>query len=264
MNRTNNKDLCTETISLAKGLLEQYPEKVTTSVRNTVKYFDMRDIQISNNKMKGETTTVEIWYEDTADAGYALQQEKLNPLIINMASNIKPGGGWRDGAIAQEEGLFYRSLYYLALEKPEKFYPLKAYECVYTPDVLFFRSKQDDGFRVLPPEEHCFLSCIAISAIRKPTLKRDGTYTPSQRRMMKEKIRGIFKIGLKHGHDSLVLGAFGCGAFKNPPEQVAEIFREIIEEYMGYFKRIVFAILDFGKSKNHMIFEKEFRKLKSK
>jgi len=41
-----------------------------------------------------------------------------------------------------------------------------------------------------------------------------------------------------------VLGAFGCGAFANPPKHVAEIFRKVIKEFDGYFAEIVFAILD--------------------
>lgn len=262
MNRTNNKILCKETVALSNELSERYPDQVRNSVKKTIKYFDIRDMQISKEEFK-EKTKIEIVDEDTADAGYALLQQGFNPLIINMASNTTPGGGWRNGAMAQEEALFYRSLYYLALEKKEKFYPLKAYECVYTPNVLFFRSSQRDGFELLPYEECCFLSCIAVPAIRKPTLKQDGTYTPAQRRMMKDKIRGIFKVGLVHKHDSLVLGALGCGAYKNPPEQVAEIFREVIEEYVGCFKHIVFAILDYGRSRNRTIFEKEFRKLKA-
>lgn len=47
---------------------------------------------------------------------------------------------------------------------------------------------------------------------------------------IKNKIRTIFRIGLIHGHDSLVLGALGCGAFRNPPRHVAQLFHEVMEE----------------------------------
>lgn len=60
----------------------------------------------------------------------------------------------------------------------------------------------------------------------------------------KRKIRTILSVGLKHNHDSIVLGSFGCGAFRNPPESIAQLFKEIIEELDGYYKRITFAILD--------------------
>lgn len=51
-----------------------------------------------------------------------------------------------------------------------------------TPDVYFFRSKQLDGFQWLVKEEHTFISFIAVVAIRRPNLKADGTYRPTDRR----------------------------------------------------------------------------------
>jgi len=60
----------------------------------------------------------------------------------------------------------------------------------------------------------------------------------------KNKIRTIFRIALENGNDSLVLGAFGCGAFRNPPVQIARLFHDIINEneFNNRFKKIVFAI----------------------
>jgi len=49
---------------------------------------------------------------------------------------------------------------------------------------------------------------------------------------------------LENGHDSAVLSSIGCGAFKNPPEHVAELFHEVIKQFDGYFKEIIFAIFD--------------------
>jgi len=61
----------------------------------------------------------------------------------------------------------------------------------------------------------------------------------------KEKIRLILRIGLLHGHDSLVLSAFGCGAFCNPPYHIAQLFWEVIEhQFFHSFKHICFAIFD--------------------
>lgn len=50
---------------------------------------------------------------------------------------------------------------------------------------------------------------------------------------IKNKIRTIFRIGLIHGHDSLVLGALGCGAFRNPPRHVARLFHEVMDEHLS-------------------------------
>jgi len=51
-----------------------------------------------------------------------------------------------------------------------------------------------------------------------------------------------FKVAIANGHDSIVLSAFGCGAYRCPPRQVAELFKQVIGEYGSYFKKIVFAI----------------------
>jgi uncharacterized protein (TIGR02452 family) len=47
------------------------------------------------------------------------------------------------------------------------------------------------------------------------------------------------------GHDSVVLSAFGCGAFMNPPSHIAELFHDVIEEnqYRHKFAYIGFAII---------------------
>jgi uncharacterized protein (TIGR02452 family) len=63
---------------------------------------------------------------------------------------------------------------------------------------------------------------------------------------MRNKIRTIFRMGVEHGKDALVLGAFGCGAYKLPCDAVAELFRQVSEEpeFAGKFRLLVFAILE--------------------
>lgn len=260
MFRKIHQALCDENLKLTEEIHEKYKEKIDNSIRNTVKYSDVRNLVHKNPKLS-HTCIVEVLQEDTVDAGYFLQHEGYNPMILNMASNTTPGGGWRNGAVAQEESLFYRSLYYLSLEDPwklndksEKFYPLQMYSCIYSPDIFFFRTKQREGYKLLPYNQCCFLSCLAVSAIRNPRLRKDGTMRPSDVKKMKEKIRGIFKVALKHEHDSVVLGALGCGAYGNDPKEIARIFAEVIPEFQDSFSRITFAIIDYGRTKNCDIF----------
>ena len=56
---------------------------------------------------------------------------------------------------------------------------------------------------------------------------------------------GSTKIIVKNA-DSIVLGAFGCGAFHNPPKHIARLFHEVIdeEEFKDKYKLIAFAILE--------------------
>jgi uncharacterized protein (TIGR02452 family) len=48
----------------------------------------------------------------------------------------------------------------------------------------------------------------------------------------------------------------GCGAFQNPPSEVARIYKEVLEEpeWNGVFEEIVFAVLDARGESNHRIF----------
>lgn len=89
------------------------------------------------------------------------------------------------------------------------------------------------------------LSFISVAGMNRPDVK-DGLIAEYLVEGVKNKIRTILRIGLENGHDSLVLGALGCGAFRNPPRHVARLFHEVIEEeeFFGCYKLLIFAILD--------------------
>lgn len=186
-----------------------------------------------------DKTSVIVCNEDTAMAAYRLHDQGLNPLILNFASDKRPGGGCYNGARAQEECLFYRSLYHLTLT--ENMYPLGSYEVVYSPSVPFFR---DTDFRKISKVRK--LACLAVAAVRHPDLTDDKTayLLPHDKELMRLKIEAVFHVAAKHKHKALVLGAFGCGAFGNPPEQVAQMFQDAIAKYGHSFSHLIFAILD--------------------
>jgi uncharacterized protein (TIGR02452 family) len=74
----------------------------------------------------------------------------------------------------------------------------------------------------------------------------DGGFTTEGEQIMFDKIRTIYRIALLNGHDSLVLGAFGCGVFQLKPELVAQYFKQVLDEdeFHGKFHTIVFAMLE--------------------
>ena len=76
------------------------------------------------------------------------------------------------------------------------------------------------------------------------------------------KIRTIFRIALQNNHNAIVLGAFGCGIFHNPPEDIAKCFDIVIneKEFKNAFEKIVFAILEDNKSGNFLPFKKQLDK----
>lgn len=58
-----------------------------------------------------------------------------------------------------------------------------------------------------------------------------------------ERAYKILSCAAFHGNETIVLGAFGCGAFRNPPEVVANAYKKVISEhFMNSFKNIVFAV----------------------
>ena len=92
------------------------------------------------------------------------------------------------------------------------------------------------------------MNFIAVAALNRP----ETVTTPEGDRHLihalvepaKRKMRTIFNIAIENGVDVLVLGAMGCGAFRNPPEHIAALFKEVLDEppYKGRFVKIVFAI----------------------
>ncbi len=184
--------------------------------------------------------------------------------VLNMASERHPGGGVRRGSRAQEEELFRRSnlalsLYKFspdewasfsdALEEPGRFkYPITSFGGIYSPKVKVFKSPL--SYNHLDEPFEC--SVISVPALRKPKLI-DGKLSEDDAVKTKGKIRAVLRIALLHGHTKLVLGALGCGSFGNPPQHVAQLFKEVLEEkeFAGHFEEICFAILEDGNSKGH-------------
>ena len=222
---------------------------------NTVFY--EQEIRLSSRTLGNDPTIIEVQNIDCLYAGIRLKEQGYNPAILNMASRRNPGGGVTNGAGAQEETLFrrtnlFRSLYQFApyaeqygMKRSHHQYPLdRNFGGIYTPDAIYFRESEQQGYALL--DNPVKLSFITVPGMNRPDLTANGMIADYHVEPIKNKIRTIFRIGLTHGHDSLVLGALGCGAFRNPPRHVAQLFHEVLREreFRDQFRRIVFAILD--------------------
>ena len=201
-------------------------------------------------------TEVKVIDKDCIYAAKDLIDRGFNPCMLNMASFSTPGGGVMKGSSAQEENIFrrsniFKSLYQfhsigenLGIEQREERYPLDYnFGGIYTPHVTIFKGGSDTRYTLL--EEPFEVAVVSVSAVKNPTLK-NGKLEPWVIDTTKSKIRQIFDIALENGHDSLVLSAFGCGAYKTPPTEMAKLFKEVIEskKYKGVFKAIHFAIIN--------------------
>jgi len=184
------------------------------------------------------------------------------PLVMNFASDKNPGGGWLNGARAQEECLCYRSSLSLSLHKSH--YPIPLHKFSYTRDVLLIR---DSEFELLmpavAPTDLPVVSCINIAALRRPALANKNYARDQDSDWMRKKMRVTLRLAARKGHSRLVLGAFGCGAFRNPVEEVAAMWKQVLGEdefSHGWWEEIVFAVLwkDVpGQKGNFEIFREE-------
>jgi uncharacterized protein (TIGR02452 family) len=190
-------------------------------------------------------TTLSIRNEDSIECGLSLIQD--NPVILNLANDISPGGGIERGNRGQEESLFRRSNYFQTLNK--SMYPIKYNELIYSPNVSIIKTLE--WKYIHRPYKMSFIACPGIY---KPTLINEHLSTEDIQ-LLTTKIHFILQTALRHGHYTVILGAMGCGSWNNPPHQVAYVFKQVISEYYGTFKHIEFAISGNAYSKFMDIFK---------
>ncbi|MFD9164514.1 TIGR02452 family protein [Streptomyces sp. NPDC059558] len=197
-------------------------------------------------EVTGESSTVAARRLATATAA---DPDPAPVAVLNFASARNPGGGYVRGAKAQEEALCRASgLYETLLEAPE-YYEIHRAErstfytdrVIHSPGVPVFRD--DRGGLLETPFRAGFLTSPAPNAgtIRRQEPERVAEIPGALAR----RAELVLEVAAVHGYRRLVLGAWGCGVFRNDPEQVAEAFRGLLaDRFAGVFERVVFGILD--------------------
>jgi hypothetical protein len=140
-----------------------------------------------------------------------------NPAILNLASAKHPCGGYAQGLSAQEESLCRSSNLSVSL---------------FQYGDIKYKDVRESG--------------IPTKGIGYPFDINYGGFTPDGEEIMLNKIRTIYRLGIEHGNDAIVTGALSCGAYKCPPQEVARLFRVVMEEpeFRNKFRLIVFTILE--------------------
>jgi uncharacterized protein (TIGR02452 family) len=189
-------------------------------------------------------TKIQVANETTLAASRRLTDSELRPLALNFANGISPGGGFLGGARAQEEVLCRSSALYLTLfgdpmyaAHKKRDLPDSSDWAIYSPDVPVFR--MDDGAELEEPWLLSFITCAAPYA--------PGVGQPLSSDLLQHRILRVFDIARSYGHASLILGAWGCGAFENDPYRTAMDFRQALEnKFDGAFSYIIFGITDWS------------------
>jgi uncharacterized protein (TIGR02452 family) len=196
-----------------------------------------------SSQCTGETR-VQVANETTLGASRRLVENGLRPVALNFANGVVPGGGFCSGARAQEEVLCRSSALYATLEDDPMYaehrkrpQPDSTDWAIYSPDVPVFRS--DDGTDLARPWLLSFITCAA------PFAPRVGQ--PAAGDLLQKRIHRVLAIARAYGHFSIVLGAWGCGAFGNDAHRTARDSRQALEgEFAGAFRRVGFAVTDWS------------------
>lgn len=181
--------------------------------------------------------------------------------VLNFASARNPGGGYLRGARAQEEDLCRTALLYPCLLEAPDFYtahracddPAYTHRVIYSPGVPVVRDERGD--LLTEPYPISFLTSPAPNA---GELRRRSCVVDLAAVLTERAVR-VLAVAAHHGIGELVLGAWGCGVFRNDPNQVAAAFEVALRQYGAAFDQVVFAVWDHTPvSANRAAFQARF------
>ncbi|UUU26495.1 TIGR02452 family protein [Streptomyces sp. DSM 40750] len=199
-------------------------------------------------------STIEVTGESSLEAARRLTAPDASAApvaVLNFSSARNPGGGYLNGAQAQEEALCRASALYTCVREARAFYdhhrthrdPFYTDRVIHSPAVPVFRD--DRGTLLDTPYTAGFLTSAApnASVVRRTVPER----APELPRALAARAERVLETAVAHGYRRLVLGAWGCGVFGNDPTQVAAAFRALLTDggrFEGDFEHVVFGVLD--------------------
>ncbi len=231
---------------LPNGKVVHIKEPQFWAMKNTVLYRPNKGIGVPANVANSESATFEFTLETTLQAGKRLFYDgHKRTACLNFASAKNPGGGFLRGTTTQEESLVKASGLYPCISKMKEMYAynrnfddgLSSDYMIFSPEVPVFK---DDNGTLL--DDYHLLSFITAPAVNMNCVDKPDEVP----RVMQSRIDKIINLGVLHKQEAMVLGAFGCGVFKNDPYKVATYFKKSLErpEIRNRFKKVVFAIID--------------------
>ncbi|MCR5716910.1 MAG: TIGR02452 family protein [Lachnospiraceae bacterium] len=216
------------------------------------------DVPVQEKKRYQESANVVISKKRTLEAAAGYRGQKV--AVLNFASASQPGGGVVTGASAQEECICRCSGLYFSLNTQamwDGFYRphreahqmLHTDDIIYTPQVKVFKT-DSSAPQLMPKEQWYDVDVITCAA---PNLRHaeERRHTEASKRrscdaallaLHEKRLRRILEVAVSKGCETIILGAFGCGAFMNDPEIVALANRNVLREYVYAFQNIEYAV----------------------
>lgn len=197
----------------------------------------------SLNHIQPTDSVAPVYFYDTGtiDTTLFLSRESKHIALLNFADGVKPGGFPELGLKTQEEQICRCSNLYEGLIQPlcdkeyykvnDEYDSISTDTIIYLSDVTIFKREHD--FERVNPVKADVITCPAPAG-----------YMPNNANAIYEsRIKHIIRSAIDNNVDTLVLGAWGCGAFRQSPELVSNTFVKVLNEYSGYFKKVIFAII---------------------
>ena len=262
MGRQENLEIFEDTVHLY-NTNEYLRKSIESSMKEEEFYSGEKSIVRDEKRIYEKDARIIVSQKRTMEAASYYAYEKKKVCILNFASATNPGGGVTKGSSAQEEAICRVSTLFPCLNERKMmkcFYyphrdardPLHNDDAIYTPNVVVFKS--DTSYPRLLSEDKWYEVNVITSAApnlrQNPSNSMNGGDGYKKTQITKEdllsllekRIHRILEIAEKKGIDVVILGAFGCGAFSNPPEIVAKAMKSEVEKCRKCFESIEFAV----------------------
>lgn len=243
----------------ADGRLVMISEALEAAVQGTRIHSDPHDTTPHKSSAPPHITLSD---ETTLDAILRLANGGLTDVaVLNFASATSPGGGYLRGGNAQEESLCRATTLYPALSTQTVFYErnqqyesaIYAGAALYTPQVQVIRDRWNT--LLSQPVACAVITCPAPNRRALLDQGADAALLSKADEAIRFRVTLIFDILRRHGHRSVILGAWGCGVFANDPDVVAAEFLKHLRTG-GDIERAHFAIPDLDRSDVGVRFQK--------
>ena len=257
----------------AKEIKECYENTVIYNSEEINDFWSEEPVKFIPNVQIIDCGSVQAICEYKALEYEVLRKNEDKIAVLNFASFKHPGGGYIIGTHAQEECLCEESFLYNVLRKFENTWykenlnhlndSLYADRGLYTPNVLFLANSKSGA--TVP----CDVITVACPNWKSYS-EKNGTGEISRgnnSEALENRCRFVLEIAKRQNVHTLILGAFGCGVFKQNPNEVSNIFKYWLEKYDYGITLVEFAIPSFNtqsKSDNLGEFKKVFKNYKGR
>lgn len=260
----------------------KYTEKLSSAVKysteNQKLVWEYEDFPNANLDIYKDEAEIVVSKKRSFEAAEGYKGMKT--CVLNFASATSPGGGVVNGSSAQEESLCRCSTLYFSLNTPDMwsgFYiphrnsedPKHNDDVIYTPNVCVFKTDTDNPKMMAEKDWYHVnvITCAAPNLKKVPSNRMNPAEGDKPVKMLDEDLQAlhekrlsrILDVAVSNGDEVIILGAFGCGAFKNDPKVVVRAMKNVVEKYKHCFKVIEFAVYCSPRDEeNYHIFKETF------